>query len=98
MRSALLVALLLAHLASAADDAPVVLQAGDPAPFPGLLAPTDLAVRRAQELAACRVENPELRKAVLDAPSPALVVVLVVLGVFAGAAGGYGVARAMARP
>lgn len=78
-----------------ADDAPLAVQPGDPAPFAGVLVPEGLAVRRAQELAACRVEVPELRKAVLAAPSPALVVVLVVAGVFAGAAAGYGVSRAM---
>ena len=64
--------LLLAYAPRAlAEDAPLVVQPGDPAPFAGVLVPEPLAVRRAQELAACRVEVPELRKLVLAAPSPA---------------------------
>ena len=90
----LILALTLLPLSSwAADDAPVQLQSGDPAPVAGVLLPDALAVRRARELAALRVENEELKKA--PAPLPPLAVVgLVLLGVLAGGAAGYGVAKA----
>ncbi len=79
----------------AADDAPVVLHAGDPAPVQGVLLPDALAVRRARELAALRVENEALKAA--PAPLPPLAVVgLVVLGVVAGGAAGFGIAKATA--
>jgi len=78
----------------AADDAPVALKAGDPAPVSGVLLPDALAVRRAQELVAMRAEVESLKK---DAGVPvALVVVAVALGVVAGGAAGYGVAVATA--
>ncbi len=95
-RAVLMVALLLAQASYAADDKPITLAPGDAAPVAGVLLPDALAVRRAQELAACRVEVPELRKKVEAAPSPALVVVLVVAGVLAGGAAGYGIAKAVA--
>jgi hypothetical protein len=91
----LVLCLSLANVArAAADDAPVIMVAGDPAPVAGVLLPNDLAVRRAKELTALRAENESLKK---DAGTPiALVVVLVALGVVAGGAAGYGVARATA--
>jgi len=78
----------------AADDAPVVLRAGDPAPVQGVLLPDALAVRRARELVAMRAEVESLKK---DAGVPVgLVVLAVALGVVAGGAAGYGVAVATA--
>jgi hypothetical protein len=93
-RTIFAIALVLASYARAADDKPLVLLAGDPAPIAGVLLPVELATRRAQELSACRVEVPELRKAVLAAPAPWVVVVLVVAGIAAGGAAGYGIAKA----
>lgn len=90
----LVLCLSLASVARAADDAPVIMVAGDPAPVAGVLLPNDLAVRRAKELTALRAENESLKK---EAGAPiALVVVLVALSVVAGGAAGYGVARATA--
>lgn len=90
---ALTLMLALTSRAYAADDAPVVLHAGDPAPVSGVLLPDGLAVRRAAELASLRVEVEELKKA--PAPLPPLAVVgLVVLGVVAGGAAGFGIAKA----
>ena len=91
----LLLVLALSTSSFAADDAPVQLQPGDPAPVAGVLLPDALAVRRARELAALRVENEALKAA--PAPLPPLAVVgLVVLGVVAGGAAGYGLAKATA--
>ena len=91
----LLLVLALSTASFAADDAPVQLQPGDPAPVAGVLLPDALAVRRARELAALRVENEALKAA--PAPLPPLAVVgLVVLGVVAGGAAGYGLAKATA--
>lgn len=95
-RAVALVVLVLSLRSYAADDAQAMLQPGDPAPVAGILVPDALAVRRAQELAACRVEIPVLREKLEAAPSPALVVVLIAAGLLAGAAGGYAVARATA--
>ena len=93
MLSLMLAVTLLPLSSWAADDAPVELAAGTPAPVAGVLLPDALAVRRARELAALRVENEELRKA--PAPLPPLAIVgLVLLGVVAGGAAGYGVAKA----
>lgn len=90
---ALVLVLALVPNAYAADDAPVVLHAGDPAPVSGVLLPDGLAVRRAAELASLRVENAELKAQ--PAPLPPLAVVgLVVLGVVAGGAAGFGIAKA----
>lgn len=78
----------------AADDAPVIMVAGDPAPVAGVLLPNDLAVRRAKELTALRAENESLKK---DAGTPVgLVVALIVAGVVAGGAAGFGIAKATA--
>lgn len=94
-RTIFALALVLASYTRAADDKPLVLLAGDPAPFAGTLLPTKLADRRAKEVAACRDELPDLRKAALKAqPAPWLVVVLVVAGIAAGGAAGYGIAKA----
>lgn len=91
----LILALTLLPLAAEAEDA-VPLKAGDPAPVSGVLLPDALAVRRASELAALRVEVAELKAA--PAPLPPLAVVgLVLLGVVAGGAAGYGVAVATAK-
>lgn len=90
---ALLLALALSAPAWAADDAPVVLAAGDIAPVAGVLLPDAVAVDRARELVACRIERDALKGQ--PPPMPPLVVVgLVVLGVVAGGAAGYGIAVA----
>ena len=81
-----------------ADDAPVLLKAGDPAPASGVLLPDALAVRRAQELKALRVENEELAKSVKSKPEPWVVVLLVAAGVVAGGLAGYGIAKATEAP
>lgn len=95
MLSLILAVTLLPLSSWAADDAPVELAAGTPAPVSGVLLPDALAVRRAKELAALRTEVAELKAQ--PAPLPPLVVVgLVLLGVVAGGAAGYGVARATA--
>ena len=92
----LVLCLSLANVAHAADDAPVIMVAGDPAPVAGVLLPNDLAVRRARELTALRAENESLKK---DAGAPVgLVVALIVAGVVLGGAAGYGVAMATAPP
>ena len=91
---ALVLCLGLANVARAADDAPVIMVAGDPAPVAGVLLPNDLAVRRAKELTALRTENAELKAAPAGMPV-GLVVLLVVAGVVAGGAVGYGVAKAV---
>lgn len=91
----LLLVLVLSTASFAADDAPVQLQPGDPAPVAGVLLPDALAVRRARELVALRVENEALKAA--PAPLPPLAIVgLVVLGVVAGGAAGFGIAKATA--
>ena len=88
----LLLVVALASASFAADDAPVQLQPGDPAPVAGVLLPDALAVRRARELVAMRAEVESLKK---DAGVPVgLVVLAVALGVVAGGAAGYGVAVA----
>ena len=95
MLSIILAVTLLPLSSWAADDAPVQLQPGEPAPVAGVLLPDALAVRRAKELAALRTEVAELKAQ--PAPLPPLAIVgLVVLGVLAGGAAGYGVARATA--
>lgn len=72
-----------------------MLQAGDPAPMAGVLLPNDLAVVRAKELTRLRVENQALKDAPQGVSVP-VVVLLVVAGVVAGGAAGFGVARATA--
>ena len=91
---ALVLAVSLTARAWAADDAPVLLAAGEVAPVAGVLLPNDVAVRRAKELVACDAERTSLKAA--PAPLPPLAVVgLVVLGVLAGGAAGYGIAKAV---
>lgn len=97
MLALLLVLTFIPTVARAEGDAPVILKAGDPAPVDGLLQPTDLAIRIERERIALRTENEELKKHI-EKSTPIHPVVLVVLGVVvlgAGAAAGYGVARAM---
>lgn len=90
---ALVLAVSLASPVWAADDAPVLLAAGEVAPVAGVLLPDALAVRRAKELVACDAERTSLKAA--PAPLPPLAVVgLVVLGIVAGGAAGYGISRA----
>ena len=90
---ALVLAVSLAAPVWAADDAPVLLAAGEVAPVAGVLLPSDVAVRRAKEHVACEAENTSLKAA--PAPLPPLAVVgLVVLGIVAGGAAGYGISRA----
>lgn len=92
----LVLALSLANVARAADDAPLLMQPGDVAPSAGVWLPNELAVRRAQELTRLRAENQSLKD---SAGVPvALVVGLVVAGVVAGGFAGYGVARAVSTP
>ena len=91
----LVLVLSLANVARAADDAPVVMQAGDPAPVAGVLLPNNLAVVRAQELTRLRVENQALKDAPQGVSVP-VVVVLVLSGLVLGAAAGAGVVLATA--
>jgi hypothetical protein len=88
--------LVLSLRAFAADDAPVLLKAGDPAPVAGVLLPDALAVRKAQSSAACNVERDALKEVALKStPLPPLVVVgLIALGVVVGGAAGFGIAKA----
>lgn len=86
-------ALLLAVPAYAADDAPIVLQAGAVAPVAGVLLPDAVAVAAAQRLKGCEAERDSL-KAAPGPLHPAVVVALVVLGVVAGGAAGYGISQA----
>lgn len=99
MKRMLSLALVLSLASYAAEpaDAPVVLQAGDPAPVGGVLLPNELAVRRAKELAGLRVENAEL-KAQPPGISVPIVILLVVAGVVVGGAAGAGVVMATAPP
>lgn len=84
---------LLAAPAYAADDAPIVIAAGEQAPVSGLLLPNALAVEQARRIRACEAERDALKAA--PAPLPPLAVVgLVVLAVVAGGAAGYGIAAA----
>lgn len=86
-------ALLLAAPAIAADDAPIIIQAGTPAPVGGLLLPDAVAVEQARRIRGCEAERDSLKAA--PAPLPPLAVVgLVVLGLVAGGAAGYGIATA----
>lgn len=78
-------------------DAPVVMQAGDPAPVGGVLLPNELAVTRAKELASLRVEVAELR-AKPEGVSVPVVALLVIAGVVVGGAAGAGVVLATKTP
>jgi hypothetical protein len=90
---ALVLAVSLAAPAWAADDAPVLLTAGEVAPVAGVLLPDALAVRRAKDLVGCQAEVTSLKAA--PAPLPPLAIVgLVVLGVVVGGAAGYGISVA----
>ena len=91
---ALVLCLGLANVARAADDAPVIMVAGDPAPVTAVLLPNDDAGLSAKELTALRTENEALKAAPAGMPV-GLVVLLVVAGVVAGGAAGYGVAKAV---
>ena len=76
-------------------DAPVVLQAGDPAPVAGVLLPDALAVRRAKELEGLRAETVSLKEDAGKVPV-GLIVLVAVLGVVVGGAAGFAVSRATA--
>jgi len=91
---AALLCVLLAVPAYAADDAPIVLDAGATAPVAGVLLPDAVAVAAAKRLKGCEAERDSL-KAAPGPMHPAIIVGLVVLGVLAGGAAGYGVARAV---
>lgn len=93
-----LVVLVLSLQCYAADDAPVLLQAGDPAPVAGVLLPDALAVRRARELAACNVELPKLREGLKASPTPLVVVLVAVGSALVGAAVAVGVVKATSKP
>jgi hypothetical protein len=82
--------------ALAADDAPLVMNAGDVAPVKGVLLPDALAIRSEAERQGLRAENAELKKAVQAAPTPVLVVVLVVGSVVVAGAAGFGIGYAAA--
>lgn len=87
---ALALALLVA-LPCAAQDAPVVLDAGQPAPTRGLLLPEALAIQTAQEKAQLTAENASLKKAIESTPAWWIVPVSVV----AALAVGFGVGMAV---
>ena len=90
---AAVLSLFLAWPVYAADDAPLIITAGTPAPVSGLLLPDALAVEQAKRIRGCEAERDALKAA--PAPMhPALVVGLVVLSVVGGVAAGYGVALA----
>lgn len=91
--SLLALALLVALPVRAADDAPVILQAGTPAPVDGVLLPNAQAVAQAKRITSCEAERDAL-KAAPPPLHPAVVVALVVAGVVAGGAAGYGIATA----
>lgn len=85
---------LLAGPVYAADDAPIIIQQGTPAPVSGLLLPDAVAVEQARRIRACEAERDALKAA--PAPLPPLAVVgLVVLSFVVGGAAGYGVAATM---
>ena len=92
---AILASLLIANAAFAADDAPIIVRAGDVMPVSGVLLPDALAVRRAQDLVACKAEVASLTPVVRDSVSPAVVVLIAVGGVLLGGAVGFAVARAV---
>jgi hypothetical protein len=72
----------------------VVLAAGEVAPVAGVLLPDALAVRRAKDFVGCQAEVTSLKAA--PAPLPPLAIVgLVVLGIVAGGAAGYGISKAV---
>lgn len=85
-------ALLLVAPAYAADDAPIIIRAGEQAPTSGILLPDAVAVEQAKRIRACEAERDAL-KAAVGVPV-GLVVVAVVLGLAAGGAAGYAVATA----
>ena len=72
---------------------PVQLKAGDPAPFDGMLLSEPRKQHEAKRIVACEARADVLEARLKDAPSPELVVVLVIGGVLlAGAAGAGGYA------
>ena len=98
MKAFALVALLLAApVARAAEDAPLVLVAGQVAPVDGLLLPDSLAIESAKELAACRAEVPALKDAVAKSPSALVVVLIAVAALAVGGGVGAGVALSVSK-
>ena len=93
----LVLVLSVSSFAAEPSDAPVVMQAGDPAPVGGVLLPNELAVRRAKELASLRVEVAEL-KAKPEGVSVPVVVLLVVAAAVVGGAAAAGVVLATGPP
>lgn len=83
-------ALLLSLQCYAADDAPLLLKAGDPAPVAGVLLPDALSVRTGGRLKGCLEENAHLVTAVQTVAKDTVsvpVVVLLVVGALALGAG-----------
>lgn len=90
---ALALALVLPLQARAADDAPILLEAGAPAPVAGVLLPNALAVTQAKRVTSCE-EKVKVYEAAPPPMHPAAVVALVVVGVLAGGAAGFAIAQA----
>lgn len=85
-------ALVMALPAHAADDAPIIVRAGEQAPMSGILLSDAVAVQQAKRIKGCEAERDAL-KASAGIPV-GLVVLGVVLGVAVGGAAGYAVASA----
>jgi hypothetical protein len=85
-------ALVMALPAHAADDAPIIVRAGEQAPMSGILLPDVVAVEQAKRIRGCEAERDSL-KAAVSVPV-GLVVLGVVLGIAVGGAAGYAVASA----
>lgn len=100
MKSLSLVALLVSSLAFA-GDAPlrVVLQPGEPAPELGLFTNEPATIEDSKTLATLKAENKTFKEQAdrLEAgsPSPVVFVVVGVVLLLAGGAGGYGLAKAV---
>lgn len=95
MKALVLVVLVLSGgVARAADDAPVMLDAGVPAPFAGTLVPSAVRITEGKRVAQLEAENASLT-AHLDSDIPVwLVVTLTVVGAVVGGATVFGVCRA----
>lgn len=78
-----------------AQDAPTILEAGQPAPVKGLLMPEAVALQAAQKQVQLSAENESLKASVASAPSWVVVAVAVVVGLAGGVGIGYGVSRAV---
>lgn len=82
---------------SQADDAPLVLDAGVPAPYTGLLLPEAEAVSRTRRLVGCEAEVAVYKAAPTPVPW-GLVIGTAVVAVLAGAVGGLVVGLNLKKP